>query len=363
MAELTISGVSKSFHGTTVLHPLDLQVPDGSFCAMLGSSGSGKSTLLRIVAGLEVPDGGAVRIGGRAVTRTPVEKRNIGFVFQNYALFPHLSVRANVTYGLKAQRIRGAEAHRRAEDMLTLVGLKGYGDRSPQQLSGGQQQRVALARALVTEPDLLLLDEPLSALDRKIRGDMQREIKRIHRETGLTTIMVTHDQEEAIDLGDNVLLLDQGRVQQNEAPEALYRAPRNRFVAQFLGAHHVGCGTVRTDGLKTHVDLGGLVLPSARHDLVVGSAVDVLIMSEKVRVFSAPTAGASVGRLGPVDFFGPIARTEINAGETTIPVTMLSQDSEQLTTGADVWFTIAREGVHVFPTESSASSAPLPLRN
>jgi ABC-type Fe3+/spermidine/putrescine transport system ATPase subunit len=363
MAELTISGVSKSFHGTTVLHPLDLQVPDGSFCAMLGSSGSGKSTLLRIVAGLEVPDGGAVRIGNRDVTSTPVEKRNIGFVFQNYALFPHLSVRANVTYGLKAQRVRGAEANRRAENMLTLVGLKGYGDRSPKQLSGGQQQRVALARALVTNPDLLLLDEPLSALDRKIRGDMQREIKRIHHETGLTTIMVTHDQEEAIDLGDKVLLLDQGRVQQNEAPEALYRTPRNRFVAQFLGAHHVGRGTIRTDGLGTHVDLGELVLPSARQDLAEGSAVDVLIKSEKVRVFPTPTAGALVGRVGPVDFFGPIARTEIDTGGTTIPVTMLSQDSERLTPGAEVWFTIAPEGVHVFPTESSSSSAPLPVRN
>ena len=240
MAELTIQGVSKSFNGIQVLQPLDLRVGDGRFCAMLGSSGSGKSTLLRIIAGLEEPDTGMVQVGTRDVSRLSVEKRNIGFVFQNYALFPHLSVLANVMYGLRARRTPRGVARKKAEEMLGLVGLGHFGDRSPARLSGGQQQRVALARALVTSPDILLLDEPLSALDRKIRGEMQRELKRIHKETGLTTIMVTHDQEEAIDLGDQVLMLDHGVVQQDDSPEALYRAPGNRFVAQFLGGQSLG---------------------------------------------------------------------------------------------------------------------------
>lgn len=346
MAELAISGVSKSFHGTTVLHPLDLTVTDGSFCCMLGSSGSGKSTLLRIVAGLEEPDGGTVRIGGRDLTRTPVEKRNTGFVFQNYALFPHLSVLANVTYGLSARRIRGREARRRAQDMLDLVGLRGYGERAPRQLSGGQQQRVALARALVTEPDLLLLDEPLSALDRKVRGDMQREIKRIHRETGLTTVMVTHDQEEAMDLGDQVLVLDEGRVQQHEAPLELYRAPANPFVARFLGARPLGRGVVEGGG----VDLGGLAVATGPRGFSAGSRVDVLVMAESVRVFDAPRAGTTPGRLAGLDFFGPLARAEITTGEVTVPATMLSQDAGGLVEGAPVWFAIAPEGVHLYPT-------------
>ncbi|PRY13611.1 ABC transporter ATP-binding protein [Kineococcus rhizosphaerae] len=358
MAELSVSGVSKTYHGNTALHPIDLEVPDGRFCAMLGSSGSGKSTLLRIVAGLEIPDGGSVRIGGRDVTRTPVERRNIGFVFQNYALFPHLSVRSNVTYGLRAKRVRGAEANRRAEEMLALVGLKGYGDRSPKQLSGGQQQRVALARALVTEPDLLLLDEPLSALDRKIRGDMQREIKRIHAETGLTTIMVTHDQEEAIDLGDEVLLLDQGRVQQNATPEAVYRSPQNPFVAQFLGAHPLGRGTVQVAGPHSRIVLGDLDLPNPRHELPAGTEVEVLVMSEKVRVFPAAQAGTSTGRLDRVDFFGPIARAEIDANGVRVPVTMLSQDADDLGAGDRVWFSVAPAGVHVFPV---GTTAPAPV--
>ena len=354
MAELTVSRVSKTFNGTRVLQPLNLTVGDGTFCCMLGSSGSGKSTLLRIIAGLESPDAGSIRIGNTDVSRLSVERRNIGFVFQNYALFPHLSVLSNVMYGLRARRTPRGLARKKAEEMLGMVGLGDFGGRSPSQLSGGQQQRVALARALVTSPDVLLLDEPLSALDKKIRGEMQRELKRIHTETGLTTIMVTHDQEEAMDLGDQVMMLDHGIVQQNDTPESMYRAPENRFVAQFLGGQLLGTGVVRSGGTGQQVEIGDLMLTTRQDDLQVGATVDVLVMAERVRILSAggPTpAGSGEGTLSALDFFGPFARAEIAAGDLRVPVTMLSQEADRLTPGQRVAFTIAPEGLHAFATE------------
>jgi ABC-type Fe3+/spermidine/putrescine transport system ATPase subunit len=357
MAELTVSGVSKTFNGTCVLQPLDLTVGDGRFCCMLGSSGSGKSTLLRIIAGLEEPDGGAIRVGTRDLTRLSVEKRNIGFVFQNYALFPHLSVLSNVMYGLRARRTPRLAARKKAEEMLRLVGLGDLGGRSPSQLSGGQQQRVALARALVTSPDLLLLDEPLSALDKKIRGEMQRELKRIHQETGLTTIMVTHDQEEAMDLGDQVMMLDHGVVQQNDSPESMYRTPGNPFVAQFLGGQLLGTGIVHGSGPSARAELGGLSLTTAQNDLCDGDKVDVLVMAERVRIVrddDAGYAGSATGVLSAIDFFGPFARAEIHAGDLRVPVTMLSQEADALVAGQPVRFTISPEGLHAFVAERVA---------
>jgi ABC-type spermidine/putrescine transport systems, ATPase components len=357
MAELSVSRVSKTFNGTRVLEPLDLTVGDGRFCAMLGSSGSGKSTLLRIIAGLEEPDQGSIRVGSREITRLSVEKRNIGFVFQNYALFPHLSVLSNVMYGLRARRTPRGAAKKKAEEMLGLVGLGDFGGRSPAQLSGGQQQRVALARALVTSPDILLLDEPLSALDRKIRGEMQRELKRIHRETGLTTIMVTHDQEEAMDLGDQVMMLDHGVVQQNDTPESMYRAPENRFVAQFLGGQLLGSGTVRGSGTAARIKVGQLSLLAAQRDLVEGDRVDVLVMAESVRLLppgEASSANEYHGTLRALDFFGPLARAEVDAGDVRVPVTLLSHDAERFAEGQSVRFIIAPEGLHVFSGERVA---------
>jgi len=351
MAELTIHGVSKSFNGTQVLQPLDLRVGDGRFCTMLGSSGSGKSTLLRIIAGLEEPDAGMVRVGNRDVSRISVEKRNIGFVFQNYALFPHLSVLANVMYGLRARRTPRAVARKKAQEMLGLVGLGDFGDRAPTRLSGGQQQRVALARALVTSPDILLLDEPLSALDRKIRGEMQRELKRIHKETGLTTIMVTHDQEEAIDLGDQVLMLDHGVVQQDGPPEALYWAPGNPFVAQFLGGQSLGTGHVRGGGATARVQIGTLTLDTGQTDLTDGDQVEVFVMAESVRILeNDENAGTNsfTGILKSLDFFGPFARADVDAGGIRVPVTMLSHDAGRVAEGDQVRFVIAPEGLHAF---------------
>jgi ABC-type Fe3+/spermidine/putrescine transport system ATPase subunit len=356
MASVTITDVSKTFGGQTALHAVDLEVPDGSFCCMLGSSGSGKSTLLRILAGLTAPDTGSVRIGDRDVTGLPSDKRRIGFVFQNYALFPHLSVGANVAFGLRVRGVSGKDAKVQADAMLKLVGLTDFGHRSPKQLSGGQQQRVALARALVTKPDVLLLDEPLSALDRKIRGEMQAEIKRLHIETGLTTLMVTHDQEEAMDLGDRVLMLSGGRVQQHDDPERLYRAPQNPFVAQFLGARPLGPGVVHRGSVESVVRVGSLELPLSRTDLADGADVSVLVMAESVSLRQDSDAGRTYsGILRSIDFYGPFVRAEIDAHGTVVPVTMLSKGVELLTVGERISFSIDTQGVHVYGgTENAA---------
>jgi len=351
MASLTVAQISKSYNGTTVLHPIDLGVADGSFCCMLGSSGSGKSTLLRIVAGLVEPDAGTVLIGGSDVTRVPVEKRKIGFVFQNYALFPHLSVGSNVAYGLRTQGVRGKDARKRSERMLQLVGLGGYEGRKPAQLSGGQQQRVALARALVTRPDILLLDEPLSALDRKIRGEMQRELKRIHDEVGLTTVMVTHDQEEAMNLGDSVLMLDGGRAQQNASPHSLYREPANAFVAGFLGAEPLGSGPVSDADGHLVVTVSGIPFRVAGNP-VAGATVNAVVMAESVSVGAVEQGldrDVHRGRVRSISFYGPFARLELTIGDVIVPSTMLSHNvGADVVEGADVMVSIAPGGVHAF---------------
>jgi ABC-type Fe3+/spermidine/putrescine transport system ATPase subunit len=361
MATVTISGVSKTFNGNTALHPLDLTVGDGSFCCMLGSSGSGKSTLLRIIAGLTDPDTGTVRIGDRDVTYAPSEKRKIGFVFQHYALFPHLSVGTNVAFGLRARGIARKDARDRAERMLELVGLGGYGHRSPKQLSGGQQQRVALARALVTEPDVLLLDEPLSALDRKIRGEMQRELKRIHHETGLTTIMVTHDQEEAMNLGDRVLMLSEGEVQQFDEPEVIYREPANGFVAGFLGAAPLGHGVVRRDANEAAIEIDGTRFALGVCGLPDGAAADAVVMAERVTFTPAPSRaredGEHEGVIASLDFYAPYARAEARLGRLAVPAMMLSQHATALKEGQRVWIRVAAGGMHAFAAGSAAGDA------
>lgn len=348
MSTLTVTDVAKSYNGTTVLHPIDLTVADGSFCCMLGSSGSGKSTLLRIVAGLETPDHGTVAIGDRDVTAVPVERRRIGFVFQNYALFPHLDVLSNVTYGLRAQGVGRAEAKRRAEERLHLVGLRGFESRKPAQLSGGQQQRVALARALVVDPDVLLLDEPLSALDRKIRGEMQRELGRVHRETGLTTVMVTHDQEEAMGLADSVLMLDGGRMQQYGAPRDMYASPVSEFVASFLGAEKIGAGVLAGD----MVDLNGTKVAVASSDAADGSQVTVVVKSESVSISRTVGHGPNTfaGTVDSIDYTGPFARAVVRVGVTKVPSTMLSHQVDGIRVGDRIGVSIAQGGVHAYPS-------------
>ncbi|WP_395673024.1 ABC transporter ATP-binding protein [Inquilinus sp.] len=281
-----VTGVSKRYGPATVLDRISATFEAGRFTSLLGPSGSGKTTLLRIVAGFVVPDEGELRIGPEEVTRVPVWKRRIGMVFQSYALFPHMTVLQNVMFGLNRRGVRGPSAAKEAREALEMVRLSGFESRSPKQLSGGQQQRVALARAIVTKPTVLLLDEPLSALDRRLRQEMQVELKRIQRESGLTTIFVTHDQEEALTLSDRIAILDRGRIVQDGAPGEIYEQPRTRFAAGFLGDANFLEGTVTAGGVEVP---GGTVrvagsLPAA------GSKVTLAVRPEKMTILAPNTA-------------------------------------------------------------------------
>jgi putative spermidine/putrescine transport system ATP-binding protein len=234
-----LSQLRKSYGQVVAADGVDLEVAEGEFFTMLGPSGSGKTTLLRIIAGFERPDSGIVELGGADVTRQPPYARDVNTVFQDYALFPHMTVAENVEYGLKIRRVPKAERQRRAERMLDMVRLSGLGGRKPVQLSGGQRQRVALARAIVNQPEVLLLDEPLGALDLKLRQEMQTELKRIQREVGITFIYVTHDQEEALTMSDRLAVINHGKVEQIGTPVEVYEQPATEFVAGFIGVSNL----------------------------------------------------------------------------------------------------------------------------
>jgi putative spermidine/putrescine transport system ATP-binding protein len=274
--DLAISGLTKVFGTTTAVDGVTLRIAAGEMVALLGPSGCGKTTILRMIAGLIEPTEGDVLLGGFRVTRTPVHRRNIGMLFQNYALFPHLSVAENVAFGLQMRGLGRAAIRPKVDAALAMVQLAGYADRLPAALSGGQQQRVALARALVIEPTLLLLDEPLGALDRNLRESMQVEIREIQKRIGITAVLVTHDQEEALTMADRVAIMRGGRLEQVGTPKEIYGRPASRFVASFIGASNFLHGAVegRTgDKLRVRLASGGQVLVPWPHD----AAGDVLI--------------------------------------------------------------------------------------
>ena len=236
---LQLVQVSKSFGGVAALRPSSFSVPAGRMCALLGPSGCGKTTTLRIIAGFETPDAGHVVIAGQDRTDDPPQRRKLGMVFQNYSLFPHMTVEQNVAFGLRMARLPRAEIEARTHRMLDIVHLPQHGERYPNQLSGGQQQRVALARSLVTEPSMLLLDEPLGALDKNLREEMQFELRQLQREFGITTLLVTHDQEEALTMSDMIVVMNRGEILQVGTPTEVYERPRNRFVSEFLGTSNI----------------------------------------------------------------------------------------------------------------------------
>jgi sulfate transport system ATP-binding protein len=232
---IAVEHVSKRFGDFVALDDVSLEAPDGKLTALLGPSGSGKSTLLRVIAGLEVPDAGTIVVSGTDATALPPQKRGIGFVFQHYAAFKHMTLRDNVAFGLKIRKRPKAEVAGKVDELLHLVGLDGFADRYPSQLSGGQRQRMALARALAVEPSVLLLDEPFGALDANVRADLRAWLRRLHEEVQVTTVLVTHDQEEAMELADRIVLLRDGRIAQVGAPRELYENPSDEFVMGFLG--------------------------------------------------------------------------------------------------------------------------------
>ncbi len=283
-----LSQVSKSYDGTTeVVRALDLEVAEGEFLTLLGPSGSGKTTILMMLAGFELPTSGDIRLGGRSIAGLPPHKRDIGVVFQHYALFPHMSVAQNVGFPLEVRKVPKAEAAQRVERALEMVQLGGLGARRPHQLSGGQRQRVALARALVFEPRLVLMDEPLGALDKQLREHMQLEIKHLHARLGLTVVYVTHDQSEALTMSDRVAVFDAGRIQQLATPAELYEAPGNAFVASFIGESNRLEGRVlHREGGRCTVEVEGLGAVAAV-DACSGERAIIALRPERVRLGEA----------------------------------------------------------------------------
>ena len=315
--EIAIRGVVKRFGTVTAVDRADLSVRDGELFTLLGPSGCGKTTLLRLLAGFYQPDAGEIRFGDRVVSGLPPYERNIGMVFQNYALWPHMTVAANVAYGLKLKRLGPADIAARLAEGLRKVNLTGYESRYPGQLSGGQQQRVALARALVLNPDILLLDEPLSNLDAKIRVQVRAEIRKLQQELGITTIYVTHDQEEALSLSDRVAVMKEGRVLQVGGPKELYERPRTRFVADFVGTNNLVPGRVQSRAgaeLVVETEIGALRAVASGP---MGERCVLAIRPENVAVGAgAGTDGGNVvrGRVSFVSYLGNALRYDVETG-------------------------------------------------
>ncbi len=307
----TFPAMSKTAGETIALANVTLDFQAGAFTTLLGPSGCGKTTLLRIIAGFTTTEAGVVSIGEHEVGAVPPWKRDIGFVFQNYALWPHMSVQDNVAYGLRLRKIARKEIVARVQDALNVIGLAGMGDRYPGQLSGGQQQRVALARALVLQPQVLLLDEPLSNLDAKLRVEMRKEIRRLQREVGITTIYVTHDQEEALEISDIVAVMSRGQVEQVGTPEEIYRHPASVFVAGFVGTVNLLTGQVTADGCLCLEN--GLALPLGLGAAQSGQKLTIAVRPENMSLVSKEAAPLH-GRLVGASFLGNIRRVTVDMG-------------------------------------------------
>ena len=317
MSYLELAGIQKRFGETVAVADFNLSAEAGEFVSFLGPSGCGKTTTLRMIAGFEQPTAGQITINGRDVTHMSPNKRNVGMVFQSYALFPNMSVADNIGFGLKVRKRPGDQIRKRVDELLEIVNLPEKGKRYPYQLSGGQQQRVALARALAFEPQVLLLDEPLSALDAKIRVALRQEIRSIQRQLGITTVYVTHDQEEALSLSDRVVVMSEGRMEQVGTPFEIYNFPSTAFVASFVGTLNVLPGIV-TDAASGALTIAGQPVRIARgFEGNLGREVSVALRPEMVSLGSDPAGGPNhlTGRVTDVSFLGSIVRIRIGLGD------------------------------------------------
>jgi putative spermidine/putrescine transport system ATP-binding protein len=332
---LQLLGISKSFGSVQALRPMTQTIEGGEMLALLGPSGCGKTTTLRIIAGFEIPDRGSVVIGTRDVTELPPNKRGLGMVFQNYSLFPHMTVGENVAFGLKMQGVSAAERTKRAREMLALVRLAQHEDREIHQLSGGQQQRIALARALVTKPSTLLLDEPLGALDKNLRERMQFELREIQHRLGITSILVTHDQEEALTMSNRVAVMSEGQVVQVGRPTDIYERPRNRFVAEFLGTANIVAGTITGQATERswHVAFAGepsaCVSVQSDAPLTAGDAILLAVRPERTEI-GPVMAGGIKALVQDVVFRGSYFAYELRVPGQDVPFFVYSQSRKDI---------------------------------
>ncbi|MCK1504508.1 ABC transporter ATP-binding protein [Bradyrhizobium sp. 18] len=311
---ITLKGISKIYGSVAALQPTDLGVEKSEFLTLLGPSGSGKTTLLNLIAGATGPTTGAILLDGRDITQTPPRERGIGMVFQNYALMPHMTVFENVAYPLRARRQPTKIIREKVTEALERVGLTGFEDRKPRQLSGGQQQRVGIARCIVYSPAIIMMDEPLGALDKNLREQMQGEIKRLHRELGTTIIYVTHDQEEALNMSDRICLMAVGKVAQLGTPDELYFQPRNRFVAEFVGESNLISGQMSGDGTMLIAQNQSIAVPISKR--TEGSELLVMVRPENVRICSIDEPIEAAGNF----LNGKVATSSFIGGTTRVTV-------------------------------------------
>jgi putative spermidine/putrescine transport system ATP-binding protein len=328
---LSIQHVRKSFGPTTVVQDFNLDAAPGEFVSFLGPSGCGKTTVLRMVAGFEEPTSGKIVVGGKDVTRLKPNQRNVGMVFQAYALFPNLTVAQNVAFGLKVAGMPKADADARVKEMLGIIKLPidQFGDRYPYQLSGGQQQRVALARALAPKPKLLLLDEPLSALDAKVRVSLREEIRSIQQKLGITTIFVTHDQEEALSISDRIAVMYGGKAEQVGTPFEIYNRPATKFVANFVGTLNVLEGTVSDAGSgKVRISAQEVSLKGKLNGSKTGDTLSLALRPEAIALGRQPGHDTSLGgRIAEVHFLGSVIRVRVGVGDSTVSLDTFNNSS------------------------------------
>jgi putative spermidine/putrescine transport system ATP-binding protein len=348
MSTLTFAGVRKTFGATVALENLDLEIRDGELISLLGPSGCGKTTALRIVAGFESADSGAVLVGGNDISNVAAHKRNMGMVFQSYSLFPNLTVAQNVEFGLRTRQVPKPERHKRVAEMLDLVQLSTQSARYPHQLSGGQQQRVALARALAPSPSLLLLDEPLSALDAKVRATLREEIRRIQSELGITTIFVTHDQEEALAISDRIAVMSNGRLEQLGSPTDVYRRPSTAFVARFVGSMNELPAVAVEGGVAVQGQL--LAAPNAAA-FPRGAALSILVRPEDVSLTDVNVNGLP-GTVTSVTFQGAttVVGVRLDVLDLLVKAEVTHDHADELTQGS-------RVGVHFDGTRAVCEAA------
>jgi putative spermidine/putrescine transport system ATP-binding protein len=314
-----ISGIRKQYNQLVALHDTDLTVPAGEFLTLLGPSGSGKTTLLNLISGMTSATRGRIAINGRDVTDLPAEKRGIGMVFQNYALMPHMTVFDNIAFPLQIRKVSRAEIKRRVTEVLELVRLPQVADRKPSELSGGQQQRIAIARCIVYKPDLILMDEPLGALDKKLREQMQLEIRRIHRELGITMLYVTHDQEEALNMSDRIMLMNSGRVEQLGTPSELYFEPKTQFAADFIGASTLLAATVLEAGQPAVLELDGghTCRVSVSGNVSAGTKGKLMLRPESLRMVATDAVSTDQNAL-----LGTLTNTLVTGGTSNHYITL-----------------------------------------